>query len=102
MQEGLDDHLDVMEHLKRSYADAEEVQAAERINALHEEITQLCRQDEQRITEVIQGKASRGTRAPAGAAVPCTWVRLMLRVRCAAWFGLTCARAGILHECKSF
>ena len=103
MQEGLEDHLDVMEHLKRSYADAEEVQAAERINTLHEDIAQLCRQDEQRITDIIQGEGSRhpkvhtsllplqfpALRPAHGCTSPCA--------RPAALFGLTRARASGLH-----
>lgn len=53
---GLEDHMAVLQELRLSYStNEEELNAARRVNSLHDEIAQLCQQDEQRISSVIRG-----------------------------------------------
>ena len=74
----MDQHLEMLRQLRHSYADNEtELDNARRITALHEEIAQLCHDDEQEVRTVIRGATARPGSPPrkitcqrAGAA-PC-------------------------------
>lgn len=53
---GMGQHMDMLQQLRRSYANnEEELDNARRITELHDEVAQLCQQDERRITEIIRG-----------------------------------------------
>jgi hypothetical protein len=53
----MEQHLDMLRQLRLSYANdnENELENARRIAALHEEIAQLCHEDEQDIMNVIRG-----------------------------------------------
>jgi hypothetical protein len=61
----MEDHLDMLQQLRHSYAESDkELENARRIAALHEQIAQLCHEDEQEIRTVIRGAANWPGRLP--------------------------------------
>lgn len=55
-RDNMNEHLDMLRQLRHSYANNdEEVENVRRIAQLHEELAQLCQEDEQEITGIIRG-----------------------------------------------
>lgn len=68
---GMGQHMDMLQQLRRSYANnEEELDNARRITELHDEVAQLCQQDERRITDIIRGMQEEVREAEAAAAPP--------------------------------
>ena len=62
----------MLQQLRHSYADSDkELDNARRIAALHDEIVQLCHEDEQEIKTVIRGAGDRHADAPRTHACHC-------------------------------